>query len=708
MNEQNRKEAVKANDFLSQQVIRFTDNALKAIDYKVMREILTNSNVLQFFTRDKNDVYANIQAVKVMDDLKFNFPMIDSIYFIRLKDQYVLGDAPREIAESPELDFIEPYKEGIKTAKWTGERDYKAYTSGTAKKVISLVRSAPYFSEHKQGFFVVNVSLASLQGSINQMYNSETSFVRLNDDKGHHVLGPDSSNTGKNTIFSTYTSPYTGWQVESGMINQKTLTFTLFLYNIWTVLALISVLLGVIWFVHVTKRNYRPVEQIVSLIQTNSQKNQSGGKPEESEFGFIQHTLEHLMEETDQFRKQHQESLIIHKKYLFQEVMEGNAAIKETEWKAELLKYDLDVEGKTAFIQMFEMDSYLDFTKFYSTHDQTLLKFTLYIVIHETTVNHGASVWAEWTEDNRISSIIWEPDDVEPGTIRDSIIQTVRQWVEQYLSFTVTIGGSEPACSLEEIRQCYEKVGTLLQYKAVLGTNRIIHAEHIVRSTQSEISQYFYAIYSISQSLRLSGDDWIHHLTLLFSQIRDSLSSRKEIESLIQFLQQHLERAFSELSKEYRQIWKTTNAELLALGLVWETVEELESSCTRIFETMCVQMNAIKDADSSRSVITEIRSYIIENYTNPDLSLDYLSEKFQMNAKNVSKMFKEEFGENFVDFLIGMRMDYAKKLLAGTHKSMQEISLEVGYFNYNSFNRAFKNIVGLSPRDYRKQGAALA
>ncbi|MFC5653583.1 helix-turn-helix domain-containing protein [Paenibacillus solisilvae] len=705
LNEQNRNEAVKANEFLSQQVIRFSDNALKSIDYKVVREILTDPVVSKFFSLELNDVFTNIQAIKVMDDLKFNYPMIDSIYFFRLKDEYALGDAPRMITDFPDLDFLAPYRNGKITAKWTGERVFKTYKSATtSKNVISLVKAAPYSTDHKQGFFVVNVSLDKLKSAINQMYNSDISFVRLIDDKSHNLLGADGGETGKNQVFSTFTSPYTGWQVESGLNNQSALTFTIYLYNIWTVLALASVLLGVVWFVHVTKRNYRPVQQIVSLIQTNSLKNQSGGKIGDSEFGFIQHTLEHLMEETEHFREQHQKSLFLHKKYLFQEAMEANSTMKEADWKTELKKHGLDVEGQASFVQVFEMDGYLDFINDYSLHDQTLLKFTLYVVIHETTQNHGASVWAEWTADNRISSIIWEPGGAEQKSVREIIVQTVREWVEQYLSFTVTIGCSGPASSLEEIRQCYEKAGSLLQYKAVLGANRIIHPEQIIRPPQSEIQEYFYTIYSLSQALRLTDHIWTEHLALLFKQIQGSLSSRKEIESLIQFLQQHLDREFLEMSKEYRLIWKTTQVQLFDLGKRWETLEELESGCIRIFEMMNGQMNAVKESDSSRSVITEIRNYIIEHYTNPELSLDYLSEKFQMNAKNVSKMFKEEFGENFVDFLIGIRMQYAKKMLAETHKSMQEISLEVGYFNYNSFNRAFKNIVGLSPRDYRKQG----
>jgi len=85
LNEQNRREAIKANDFLAQQVILFTDNSLKAIDYQVVREILTNPDISRFFSRDSMDVAANIQALKVMDELKFNYPIIDSIYFLRFK-----------------------------------------------------------------------------------------------------------------------------------------------------------------------------------------------------------------------------------------------------------------------------------------------------------------------------------------------------------------------------------------------------------------------------------------------------------------------------------------------------------------------------------------------------------------------------------------------------------------------------------------------
>ena len=47
-NEQNRKEALKANEFLASQVMQYLDNSLRSIDFKVLREILTNPNLKNY------------------------------------------------------------------------------------------------------------------------------------------------------------------------------------------------------------------------------------------------------------------------------------------------------------------------------------------------------------------------------------------------------------------------------------------------------------------------------------------------------------------------------------------------------------------------------------------------------------------------------------------------------------------------------------
>lgn len=83
-NEQNRREALKANEFLASQVTQYLDNSLRSIDFKVLREILTNPNLKNYFSvSGSDDVYAGIQAVQVLDELKIEYPLIDSIYLVR-------------------------------------------------------------------------------------------------------------------------------------------------------------------------------------------------------------------------------------------------------------------------------------------------------------------------------------------------------------------------------------------------------------------------------------------------------------------------------------------------------------------------------------------------------------------------------------------------------------------------------------------------
>jgi YesN/AraC family two-component response regulator len=90
-----------------------------------------------------------------------------------------------------------------------------------------------------------------------------------------------------------------------------------------------------------------------------------------------------------------------------------------------------------------------------------------------------------------------------------------------------------------------------------------------------------------------------------------------------------------------------------------------------------------------------------EHFYNPDLSLDYLSERFQLNAKYLSQLFKEQFGENFLDFLTMVRVEHAKHMLLNTKSSIQEIGDKVGYTNAVTFRRVFRRMEGISPADFR-------
>ena len=68
----------------------------------------------------------------------------------------------------------------------------------------------------------------------------------------------------------------------------------------------------------------------------------------------------------------------------------------------------------------------------------------------------------------------------------------------------------------------------------------------------------------------------------------------------------------------------------------------------------------------------------------------------------LSKLFKEEKGETFINFISDKRLEKSCELLANTELSIKEITALVGYNDQNYYSRIFKSKYGFSPKEYRK------
>lgn len=96
-----------------------------------------------------------------------------------------------------------------------------------------------------------------------------------------------------------------------------------------------------------------------------------------------------------------------------------------------------------------------------------------------------------------------------------------------------------------------------------------------------------------------------------------------------------------------------------------------------------------------------IKQYILENLTEK-LSVDKLSTKAGMSKSALSRFFKNELGVSPMEFVIRMRMQYAKKLLKEV-ASVKEACFAAGFSDVNYFVRLFKQREGVTPGQYMQQ-----
>ena len=110
--------------------------------------------------------------------------------------------------------------------------------------------------------------------------------------------------------------------------------------------------------------------------------------------------------------------------------------------------------------------------------------------------------------------------------------------------------------------------------------------------------------------------------------------------------------------------------------------------------------NGVEEPARDRLVIGQAKAYIAENYSKK-ISLDEICRNLYLSTTYFSFIFKKETGQNYMEYLTGIRMEKAKELLGTTTKKVYEIAGDVGYSDYKYFTAQFKKYTGMSPKDYR-------
>jgi len=94
---------------------------------------------------------------------------------------------------------------------------------------------------------------------------------------------------------------------------------------------------------------------------------------------------------------------------------------------------------------------------------------------------------------------------------------------------------------------------------------------------------------------------------------------------------------------------------------------------------------------------------LVRRQIGSQISLESVAASLAVHAVTLSRLFKQQTGENFIRFVVREKMRQAAKLLAETDRKVGDIAGQVGYTDYRYFTLLFKQEYGLTPSEYRKQ-----
>lgn len=132
-----------------------------------------------------------------------------------------------------------------------------------------------------------------------------------------------------------------------------------------------------------------------------------------------------------------------------------------------------------------------------------------------------------------------------------------------------------------------------------------------------------------------------------------------------------------------------------------DTLPEIKSYLENmLFATAEIIQNA--QNKKVNQVVNRIKEYMQENIADYDLSLAKTAKEFYLNMSYLSRVFKQETGQTFIEYLTMLRMELAIKLLRETDKKAYQVSESVGIIDPHYFGTCFKKYTGVSVNDFKK------
>lgn len=359
---------------------------------------------------------------------------------------------------------------------------------------------------------------------------------------------------------------------------------------------------------------------------------------------------------------------------------------------------DVDLSGPVYQILMIDIDDYLLITEYYPEKKKNLLKLSVQNVSHEILSSsfQGNVYFGEF--DDFIGIINLEHDN---GKEIEGACREIQTCIDKHLQLSVSIGIGFASYGFGGLTASYRGAQAALRRKLYLGKGCIVHAD----STEDDRSAPIVQCFSEDEKKFLSALRAMDASKLdeaaakLFRNLAEGRASYAQVKNACLRLIVLAENVLQEFGINMES----------AIGIEfqpdveirkYETIGSIEAWIRDLFRKFISALQEIRK-NNYKNIVKNVIDYVIEHYSE-DISLCKTAGKVYVTPNYLSKVFKQETGEHFVEWLNRFRIEKAKALLGIAGAKTYEIAEKVGYNDYKYFSYNFKKFTGYTPKEYKE------
>lgn len=384
------------------------------------------------------------------------------------------------------------------------------------------------------------------------------------------------------------------------------------------------------------------------------------------------------------------------KERMIAEFIEGGApSLQQLAW---LENSELEQEY---FMAVVQLDHYLKLNDEWTMEEKRLWLFAIRNILEEWSITHdGLTVFpfhtGEWILLFR-GSLHKQKEALGADIIQQIKVNTKLQ---------CSIGFSLNVSGINQLSHAYSSATKALYQRFYLGSEAVLidqggHQEAELQ--QAEVKYPKKLENDILEAIRTLNEKVMLALLNDFqAYIEKQALSKVTAEGIIVRLTVVIYRQFEQLNLLLEWSLEGLLQELQSQGTLVEMIQVLKTNFSKWINEGLTNHNK----ENVETVIAKAQDYIHNNY-HKDLSMEEVAELIDLSISHFCMLFKQVSGYTFLEYLTKIRMDKAKYILKNSNVKVYQVAPLVGYQDPRYFTQVFKKITGMTPSEFREEGASV-
>lgn len=534
--------------------------------------------------------------------------------------------------------------------------------------------------------FLYNISNKDYINSILNSHKSKDSFTNSIDNK---------------TYFITYTTSKTSnlkfiniipYEYLLGKVKESMKTLIL--------LSLILFFIGIILAYIMSNKIYTPINEMVNRIKsTISLNNNSTNSKNKSELQYLSCAIDEILSQPASMKRLSLDEIVfIRKRFLKDLLLNDIKNMKDYNTKFNELDINIDMENLIVIV--FKIDSLQNFYDKYSLkNDRRLIRFGIKNIITEIFSNKYSTETI--IIDNTVTAILSIKQEMD-STIFENIINNIKDIQSStYTTLNISLSSAigDFAKTISKISNSYSSSNKFIDYSFKYGPNSILYKHKILDDINTEYNYDENIEHALFEAIKLGKIDKVEtQLNKMFNEILKY--SYDDMILFITNLAINSQKLINNLYNINNENSCANIRDFIHNLNKFETVEDTKLWLLNLYKGVIDKLTK-KKLNKTNVLINDVKKYIHNNFSNPSLSIDDISDHFTISTNYLRSIFKNTAGKSISKYIADYRFNEAKSLLNTTNLPVVQISNKVGYTNSNYFYTAFKKAYGISPAQYR-------